>query len=63
MSSAECFLKLLGSLSFEGRVEYSSSILYHSSQLLRNFGRLDRVVRTGKSGPVVSELLAAQQDA
>jgi hypothetical protein len=29
MSSAECLLKLLGALSFEGRIECSSSILYH----------------------------------
>ena len=38
MSSAECLLKLLGSLSLEGCVEYSSSIIYHSSQLLRKSG-------------------------
>ena len=31
MSSAECLLKLLGALSFEGRDECSSSILYHFS--------------------------------
>ena len=31
MSSAECLLKLLGALSFEGHDECSSSILYHFS--------------------------------
>ena len=34
MPSAECLLKMVGALSFEGRVEYCSSILYHSSKFL-----------------------------
>ena len=38
ISSVECLLKLLDAMSFEGRVKYSSSILYHFSQLLRKLG-------------------------
>jgi hypothetical protein len=33
MSSAECLSNILNALRFENRVEHSSSILYHSSQL------------------------------
>jgi hypothetical protein len=61
-SSDECLLNLFGALSFEGRVEFSSSILYHSSQLPTRLGDWTWV-RTGKSELVVSELLASQQDA
>ena len=45
MSSVESLLKLLGALSFEGGVEYSSSILYHSTQLLRTLGDWNREIR------------------
>jgi hypothetical protein len=61
MSSDECLLKLFGALSFEGRLEYSSCILCQSSQLPTKLGDWTWV-RTGKSEPVVSELLASQQD-
>ena len=63
MSSAECLLKLFGALSFEGRVEYSSSILYHSSQNAEKIGLFGRGSAHWEIKPVVSEVLSPQQDA
>jgi hypothetical protein len=70
MSSADCLSSFLNALRFESRVQYSSttqasststssiSLLSQALNCRQNW--VINGVRTGKSEPVVSELLASQ---